>query len=423
LRYPERELVHVDAFAEHYKPLRPLETWRSGSTVVSLADVTGRRHLETGYGTVTIPAEHSAAALEVMSRFAVEPESLLWLPPTMAPCSSSSVDGYLEHPAEALADYRKASVDRVVCQEKHMGSRAVVLVRHGNGGAIYTRTGRSFFDSERTDAMLERIRRAIAQAGLWKELDTDWLLLDCELLPWSAKAEDLIKSYAAVGSAGRAALPAALGVLEAAASRGLDVSALSQRLSASLRDVEAYTEAYRQYAACDAVTLAPFAVLAGARGHFAGRDHGWHLSLADRLVEADPELFTPTRRLELDLSEEDAVARATEWWLELTSGGGEGMVVKPFEGLMARGRKGLHQPGIKCRGREYLRIIYGPSYVERLETLRARGLGRKRAMALREHALGLSALENVAANGPFYRTHQLVFAILASESEPVDARL
>jgi len=89
----------------------------------------------------------------------------------------------------------------------------------------------------------------------------------------------------------------------------------------------------------------------------------------------------------------------------------------------AKGR--LVQPGVKCRGREYLRIIYGPEYTrpEQLDRLRQRSLGRKRGLALREHGLGLAALDRLAQGAPLWRIHELVFAILAAESEPVDPRL
>ncbi|HEU5107535.1 MAG TPA: polynucleotide kinase-phosphatase, partial [Micromonosporaceae bacterium] len=217
LRYPERELVAVPAEREYYPPVRPLAPASPVSPTspvppasarddsgLDLRDVTGRRHLRTRYGNVTLAAENNAAALEVMSRFAVDPRWLVWLPPTMAPCSTSSVDGFLEHPAEAFADYRAAGVEKVVCEEKHMGSRAVVLVRRDadggagrfgpGGGAIWTRTGRPFFaDGAMTGAMLARVRAAAEAAGLWAELDTSWVLLDCELLPWSAKADGLIR--------------------------------------------------------------------------------------------------------------------------------------------------------------------------------------------------------------------------------------
>lgn len=108
----------------------------------------------------------------------------------------------------------------------------------------------------------------------------------------------------------------------------------------------------------------------------------------------------------------------------MTAAGGEGMVVKPLQ-FVARGRKGLLQPAIKCRGREYLRIIYGPDYdrPENLARLKKRGLGAKRSMALREFALGLEALHRFVEHAPLTRMHQCVFGVLAMESEPVDPRL
>ena len=99
-------------------------------------------------------------------------------------------------------------------------------------------------------------------------------------------------------------------------------------------------------------------------------------------------------------------------------------MVKPAANL-TRGRKGLAQPGLKVRGREYLRIIYGPDYTEpaNLARLRQRNLGHKRSLALREYALGLEALDRVARGEPLWRVHECVFAVLALESEPVDPRL
>ncbi|MEV7231471.1 polynucleotide kinase-phosphatase [Polymorphospora sp. NPDC051019] len=445
LRYPERDLVSVPAEREHYPPVRPLvpvEPVRDPG-VLDLADVAGRRHHDYGYGTTTIAAENAAAALEVMSRFAVDPRWLPWLPPTMAPSSTSTVDGFLEHPAQAFGDYRAAGVDRVVCEEKHMGSRCVVLVVREDGGGVtagfgegggvvYTRTGRPFFaDPALNEALLARVRAAVTSAGLWDELATGWLLLDCELLPWSAKATGLIREqYASVGAAGRAALPAVLDVLAGAAARGLAVDELRERTIGRAADLAHYTDAYRAYVrptdGLTGVTLAPFAVLAGAGTAYTDRDHGWHLALADRLCAADPQTFTPTRRTVVDLADEAQVAAATDWWSELTAAGGEGMVVKPYAGPAALdGRGRLLQPGLKCRGRDYLRIIYGPEYTapERLAALRQRSLGRKRGLALREHGLGLAALDRLTEGAPLWRRHELVFAILACESEPVDPRL
>ncbi|WP_045742581.1 polynucleotide kinase-phosphatase [Actinoplanes rectilineatus] len=431
LRWPERELVATPAAKEYYAPVRPLVTVPDRlDQGLDIADVTGRRHIDFGYGRTTVPAENAAAALEVMGRFAVDPETLVWLPPTMAPCSSSTVDGYLEYPSSAFADLRAAGLDRVVCEEKHMGSRAVVRVSvTGEGDAIWTRTGRPFFGPELDEPLLARVRAAATE--IMAELETGWLLIDAELLPWSAKAGGLIRDhYAAVGAAGRTALPAALDVLRDAAERGLDVGTLRDRLELRSAEIDGYSAAYRSYIrptdGLTGVTLAPFAVLAGAGVSYAKKDHDWHLAIADRLVAADPELFTATRRMIVDLADPASEEAATDWWLSLTGAGGEGMVVKPWAGLGVTDGKGrLVQPGVKCRGREYLRIIYGPEYTrpEQLERLRGRNLGRKRSLALREHGLGLAALDRLAEGAPAWRVHELVFAILAAESEPVDPRL
>lgn len=115
---------------------------------------------------------------------------------------------------------------------------------------------------------------------------------------------------------------------------------------------------------------------------------------------------------------------AIDWWLQLTGDGGEGMVVKPYQFLQTS-KRGLVQPAIKVRGREYLRIIYSPEYTapQHLSRLKARGLSAKRSLALREFALGLESLERFIAREPLARVHQCTFAVLALESEPIDPRL
>jgi protein phosphatase len=509
LRYPEKELVSVPAERVWYEPARPFLSPNASSTagdgdparvmgasaagasttgnasttgdastvaarrdpgVLDITDVLGKRVIETGYqGRVTVREENAAGALEVMSRFAVDPRWLLYLPPTMAPSPTSGRPDLLEHPAEAFAAYRAEGVTDVICEEKHMGSRAVLLacrdeetaqarfgVPDGLPGAAYTRTGRPFFGPARKPAgehsgparkpagerptreqsppattrqLLDAVRAGIGAAGLWDELGTGWVLLDCELMPWSVKAGDLLRhQYAAVGAAARAALPEAARLLAEAAARGVDVTALAARTTARAANAEAFTAAYRRYCwsvdGLDGVRLAPFQILATEGAVYHERDHSWHLSLADRLAAAAPELITVTRRLRVDTADPDSVTAGIIWWEELTRAGREGMVVKPHANL-ARAGRGLAQPGIKVRGREYLRIIYGPDYTEpaNLARLQDRNLGRKRSLALREYALGLEALDRVARGEPLWRVHEAVFGVLALESEPVDPRL
>ena len=450
LRYPEKEVVSVPAEKVWYEPVKPFPV--AGGEAPSenrdrdqldIKDVLGKRIVETAHhGRVTVREDNAAGALEVISRFALHPRWVPYLPPTMAPVATSKHPDVLEHPDDAFTSYESVGVTSVICEEKHMGSRAVVLACRdassaaarfratgGESGAVYTRTGRSFFTPALTEELLERIRSAIEASALWEELKTDWILLDCELLPWSAKAEDLLRDqYAAVGAAARAALTAAVAGLETAQGRGIDLGQLLGRTRDRARNADAFTEAYHRYFwptdGLDGVSVAPFQVLATDGQTYYDRDHGWHLAISDRLVDATPQLFRQTRRILVDTSDPETVAAGVAWWESLTADGGEGMVVKPLANL-TRTRRGLVQPGIKVRGREYLRIIYGPDYTEpeNLVRLRDRNLNHKRSLALREYALGLESLERLARDEPLWRIHEPVFAVLALESEAVDPRL
>lgn len=447
MRYPEKELVSVPAARVYYEPMRPLiaPTVPREDDVLDLEDVIGKRIVETALmGNLTILEENGLAALEVMSRFAADPRWLIYLPPTMSPSETSALPDLLEHPAEAFAFFRTREVAQLVCEEKHMGSRAVLIVcrdddvarrrfrmTDGSAGICTTRTGRRFFgDAQRETALLERVRAAVTAAGLWEELSTDWLCLDAELMPWSAKAQELLREqYAAVGAAAQAALGATVVALEAATARDPGAGEIASRFRQRRDAASAYVEAYRRYcwpvATVGDLRLAPFHLLASEGAVHTDRDHVWHMQTLARVAAADPTgvlIATPYRVVNLgdDASEAEAIA----WWHDLTAAGGEGMVVKPMS-FVARGRKGLIQPALKVRGREYLRIIYGPEYMlpEHLEQLRGRSLGHKRSLALREFALGIESLERFVRDEPLYRVHEPVFSVLALESEPVDPRL
>jgi protein phosphatase len=273
------------------------------------------------------------------------------------------------------------------------------------------------------------IQVAIEAAGFWEEFETDWVCLDCELMPWSAKAQELLRQqYAAVGAAARAALVDVVAVLERAAANVGDVGTLLNRHHERAGAVERYVDAYRRYCwpvrSLDDLKLAPFHVLATEGKVHTDRDHLWHMETLKRLCDAGKGLLQATSYLVVDVTDPESQDAGIKWWQELTDRGGEGMVVKPID-FIARGSRGLVQPAVKCRGREYLRIIYGPEYAlpENLERLRGRGLSTKRSLALREFALGIEALERFVRKEPLRRVHECVFGVLALESEPVDPRL
>jgi protein phosphatase len=454
LRWPENELVSVPARATYAEPARPflrdeatnaLSMQQREDDMLDLADVAGKRIVTTRlHRTITIREENSTAALEVMSRFAADPKWLVYLPPTMSPSETTTREAYLEYPTEAFAHFRNQGVPRVICEEKHMGSRAVVVIcrdedvarrRFGvvgeSVGIITTRTGRRFFEGGETEhELLAILNGAIERSGSWDKLSTDWMVLDCELMPWSAKAQELIRNqYAAVGAAANCALPQTVSQLRAASTRGVDLDGLLARMEMREALVARYSEAYRRYSwpvsSVRDLRLAPFHVLATEGAVHLDKDHLWHMTNAEAICAADDTrvLFATAHRV-VELSDSASEAEATAWWEAKTERGGEGMVVKPLS-FVARGPRGLVQPAVKCRGREYLRIIYGPEYTvpENLDRLRKRGLSTKRSLALREFALGIEGLERFVRREPLRRVHECVFGVLALESEPVDPRL
>ncbi len=463
LRYPEKELVSVDAARVYREPKRPIEALKAdnglglnaGLTaqqthdhVLDIADVLGKRVIGTRlYKKITIREENAIAALEVISRFVVNPKWLIYLPPTMSPVATSKLPGLLEHPAEAFDYYRQQGVSTVMCEEKHMGSRVVVIVcrdqtavqkRFGiesdDVGICYTRTGRRFFSDPAIEtAFINRIQKALSATDFWETFSTDWVCLDCELMPWSAKAQGLLRQqYAPVGAAATWGLAATVAALETAASRSAkistEVSNLLERQRQRSTLAHQYVDAYRRYCwpvdSLSDLKLAPFHILATEGKVYANRTHEWHMQQIAKIVQADPNLLLSTRCKVVDVDSDASCADGTRWWETLTATGGEGMVVKSMD-YIHRGQKGFTQPAVKCRGAEYLRIIYGPEYslAENLNRLKNRGLNRKRALAIRELSLGIESLERFVNRAPLRDVHECVFGILALESEPVDPRL
>jgi protein phosphatase len=449
LRWPERELVSVPARRQYAVPKKPLDSegtlslQQQHDQLLFFDDFLGRRRIETRLArTILVPEEQTVAALEVKSRFAVDPRWLIHLPPTMAPPPTAPSGPFLERPEEALDYYAKNGVEQVVAEEKHMGSRALLViardaeaarkrfgVEDGRSGTIFTRTGRPFFKEKRIEeTLIGHLIAAVERAGLFEELNSDWLLLDAEVMPWSAKAQDLLrKQYDPTVNAAIVSSKALLAAIEAAGGAVDGLDALRERSHARLKNAELMRQTIAGY--CwdvndfTAYRIAPFHLLAVEGQTFSSKTHAWHMETLARIAGGDP-VIRATKWHQLSPASEDDRRRLQDWWLDHTASGGEGLVIKPLD-FIARGPKGLIQPAMKVRGRDYLRIIYGPDYdlPENIERLRKRGLGRKWSLAEKEFALGLEALERFVAHRPLAEVHECVLGVLALESEPVDPRL
>ncbi|MEM8760463.1 MAG: polynucleotide kinase-phosphatase, partial [Pseudomonadota bacterium] len=448
LRWPERETVSVPAASQYAKPAKPLDiagsltAQQDHDRLLWFDDFAAKQRIETRLGgTVLISEEHALAALEVMSRFAVDPRWLIHLPPTMAACPTSPEGPFLEHPNEALDHYSKLGVTELVAEEKHMGSRALIVVatdagaaaarfgtEDGKQGVVYTRTGRPFFKDDADEAaVVSRIAAAVDAAGLWGELATNWLLLDTELMPWSAKAQELLRrQYLPTVAAARLSAEALLDGVARVGTRP-ELTALADAAERQRDNARRMGETIDGYCwraeTIEALRIAPFHLLAAEGLVFTEKAHDWHMETIARIAEHDP-ILQATRWRRLDAANVADRAALVSWWLEHTGKGGEGMVLKPAS-FLARGEKGLVQPAMKVRGRDYLRIIYGPDYdlPQNIERLRQRGLGRKFSLADREFRLGHEGLSRFVEKAPLAKVHQCALGVLALESEPVDPRL
>ncbi|MBR6873891.1 MAG: polynucleotide kinase-phosphatase [Ruminococcus sp.] len=461
MRWPEKEFVSVDALRQYYEPVKPLQKSKNLDIddMLTVGDFNRKLHIETELMPgIDVHENNAAAALEIMSRFAADPHWLIYLPPTMSPCETSGLEDYLEHPLQAFEYYRSHGVKKVVCEKKHMGSRAVIVlcrnaetassrfgITDGTRGIIYTRTGRRFFDDDTIEtSLLDRLDAVLSSTNFWTEYNTDWVCLDTELMPWSEKAQGLIRSqYAPTGYAGEDGLTAAVDALKKAAARqnnafevdattsgqNVDPAELLEKYTARLDGIRRYRDAYREYCwtvkNVDDFRIAPFHILASEGAVFSNKTHEWHMeNIRKYITNGSDSVFMETPYITVDTEDNASIQAGVDWWLNLTGSGGEGMVVKPETYIARQGIK-LLQPAVKCRGREYLRIIYGAEYLEpeHLKRLKKRSLNRKRTLALKEFSLGMESLSRFVKNEPLYRVHECAFGVLAFESEPVDPRL
>lgn len=383
LRWPERETVSVPAKRQYAVPAKPLDAGQSLTAqqdhdkLLYFDDYATKMRIETRFkSTIQIPEENSLAALEVMSRFAVDPRWLIYLPPTMAACPTATEGPFLERPEQAMDHYASRGVTDLVVEEKHMGSRALLVVTQsadaakarfgvedGKTGVIFTRTGRPFFKDEQMEAaVVERVSAAMSASGLWKQFGSDWVLLDAELMPWSAKAQDLLKrQYLPTVSAAEQSAAALLGALGSKA-ESEELEQLRAKAEVRLSNARLMSKTIDGYCwdadNIDDYRVAPFHILASEGSVHVDQPHTWHMETIQGLAKSDP-ILQPTGWKRIDLSDMKQRETVAEWWLAHTAQGGEGLVFKP-NAFIVRGEKGLIQPAMKVRGRDYLRIIYGP---------------------------------------------------------------
>lgn len=447
MRWPEKELVSVPAKQQYAVADNPPFSRKAhrDPALIDLKDVSGKKYVTTGLmDRVTVEADHMAGALEHMTRYTIDPRWLVYIPPTMSPVEASTEGTYLEHPLQAFDYYRRNGVKDLVVETKHMGSRALILVcrdeksaaerfgvEDGQIGHIWSRTGRAFFNDDQRREVLRRVSAA-ATRSLFDCLNSDWVLLDAEIMPWNSKATDLIENqFAPTGIASKLGAGLAAEALLRFQSRGIeDVSAQVEAFQKRVGNAERFDTTWRGYCwdtpSLDDIRIAPFHVLASEGRVHTSTTHVQHLEWIAEL--SDPKtgdgFIWPTQYKVVDLEDQQSIDAAVEMWLKDTGELMEGVVVKPHT-FVTSGARGLLQPALKVRGKDYLRIIYGPDYdmPDNLPRLRERAINGKRARALKQFALGIEGLERLVRREPVRNVHECVFSIIALDSDPLDPRL
>ena len=440
LRWPEREVVGVPASKVWCEPTGGAKAATSEGghkpryPGLRVGDLSGAVRVHTrSAGWVRVDPERVAPALEVLTRYALPPKWIAWLPPTMAAPPAASEGSHLERPKEALEAMAKLGVTHVVAQRKHMGSRAVAVLGREAGaleasfgtrreGFVYTRTGRRLHMTGVEDAVVGALREGIEKAGLWNVWGAAWVILDCELMPWSAMARGLIDShYRSVESAGRSVFQA----LEEATRKGSVSGADMRTIDGLGRErqecigqfataLDCYDEAQET-----PVRIGPFAVVATEREVWLQRPVMEHSRACDAIAKHAPEMVVETPWMECEIGNDSDEEHLDTWWANEIGQGGEGIVVKNAQPL-AHPRA---PSALKVRGPEYLRIIYGPEYTREMAGLRRRATRTKGWLARHEEALGLEGISLKLEGAALHEVYRCVLAVLGLESEPVDPRL
>lgn len=438
-RYPEKQFVSVKAKQDYANvPDNPLKEWEgkrlSPPNITKFLD--GYSVLTETYGEIKIYNDGVLPAVDDLSHHTLPLEEIVYLPPTMSPTPKpSSLEGYLEHPIEAFEYYQRNGVETMVLEKKHMGSRGILLLFKNKDvskkyigretlGIIYTRTGRAFFQKELEEKIVSQLNQDLI--GYFEKYNTDFVLLDAEILPWNLKAKDLIlNQYAHVGETALLDRSKLRDSLQKALAQGKDVSNWLQENKTAIGNVHVFNEVYQNYIweteGLEGIQIAPFHTLAHSNESFFHQPHTWHM-------EKNKE-FSGISRLFLEteyrvVNDEASLEAAIKWWEEMTENSDEGFVVKP-ESFVARNKGKLLQPAIKVRGRKYLHIIYGMDYLvpENLSRLKQRNAGKKQRNALKEFSLGIEAVNRFVKRESLERYHECVLGILALEAEPIDPRL
>lgn len=356
-------------------------------------------------------------------------DDIFYLGHTMAPTDSAfkqdpnnEANYYIEHPWTAIEYYRKRGIEELYFEEKYMGSRAYILIFKNIDLAnkagfesdiiVNSRGGFPFFKSN------EDLNK-IDWENLRKNMKTDFVALDCEIMPWNYKASNLIDFDFLVPG---------------------QCTYLSRKYGnyGNLTYVEEYLKTLNSYISNneDDFEIRIFNILATGNLHFNNRsglferftkvnlgmvkEREWHYNQIESLCKGC-KILKPVVYYKYNQYDESINNFILNKWKEFTEKfNGEGFVVKPKYSIMYTDDGYMFQPAIKIRGSKYLQLIYGIDYIDKeyFEMVKKRKIVTKRKLAILQHELGINILR-AWLKGDKFNKNKYIASFLGSEEAKV----
>lgn len=376
-------------------------------------------------------------AIDAISFKLLPMEVLPFIPSTISPCKSSDLEGYLEHPSKAFEEYSKMGAKKIIGELKHMGSRAVILAFKDKDSAmkytsqpkttiIYSRRGLAFFRGADEEYICSKIQDLLKVNNYFEKNNTDFVLMDTEILPWNAKGSGLLTNQY-------------LPVLDSSKSLNLNVlnclnnieglEPLKDYVQNTMLNIYRYEEQLENYCWDTDITnikIAPFHVLAHKNKTFFDKKHEWHLNHFNELINMkENDLFVETPYIIVDLESEESMSKAIKFWLDVTTKGYEGVMFKTETFIETNDNGDTILPMMKVRGKDYLRIIYGINYDDKkyLDKLKNRSVSKKRFLHYKQTALAIESVKLFANGESLEKWHDYVFAGICLGNMVTDHRL
>lgn len=413
-------------------------------TFLDIEDVLGRRHIKTKLlPHILIHEESAIASLEILNRFAVPPEWLIYLPISLSPTLPSRTRPYLEYPQEAFHYYSRAGLTQVICEEFHAGSQVVVILCRnstvaenrfktapGEIGVCYNRIGQRVFSKSWEKTILTHFIQILDQQNFWQEFQTDWVCFEAVLSPKNFRQEELFATnYAKRSYATEFLYTKVIDSLSQSEKQGARVQGLikyyEERKYLGENDVTLYSKYFWPVSRIQDLKIAPVHLLATQGKNYFAQEHLWQLRVFESWIKAEEQLASDLRLLKntsykiVALNDSEAILKAIEEWESETHAG---WVIKPPT-FLPQGNYPRLQPALKCRRPGYLKLHYGPEYglPKNLRRLKIRNLSPFRMHVLKTFALSTEALDRFVQNRPHGDTHECIAGVLALESEPLSA--